>query len=180
MQRIPSSVEFVVLVDQQDLELGTMEKLEAHRQGRLHRAFSVFLFDEDGRVLLQQRAESKYHSPGLWTNTCCSHPRPGESTTEAALRRLSEEMGTSSELEHGFTFLYKADVGQGLIEHELDHVFFGRAGTTLRPDPSEVKDWRWAEVVELGTEMEAHPDRFTPWLRICWPLVLDHLHQKRA
>lgn len=170
----------VVLVDELDQELGTMEKLEAHRQGALHRAFSVFLFDEEGRILLQQRADCKYHSAGLWTNTCCSHPRPGESTAQAATRRLVEEMGTTCALEHGFSFLYKADVGQGLVEHELDHVFFGRTDSVPEPDPLEVKAWRWVGCAELATELEERPGNFTAWLRICWPQVLDHLYAKRA
>ncbi|MBL7951941.1 MAG: isopentenyl-diphosphate Delta-isomerase [Flavobacteriales bacterium] len=172
--------EEVILVSEQDEMLGTMEKYEAHRRGVLHRAFSVFLFDTAGRVLLQQRAATKYHSASLWTNTCCSHPRPGEKLVLAAQRRLHEEMGLSAELEHRFTFTYEANVGNGLIEHELDHVFFGRATATPAPDPEEVQHWRYIEVNELNAELEAHPERFTAWLHICWPLVCDQLLKKRA
>lgn len=172
--------EQVILVNEQDEMLGTMEKYEAHRQGLLHRAFSIFLFDAEDRVLLQRRARTKYHSASLWTNTCCSHPRPGEQLLRAAERRLREEMGLSAQLELRFNFTYKADVGNGLIEHELDHVFFGRTNDTPRPDPTEVQDWRYAEVDELSAELEAHAERFTPWLHICWPLVREHLVKMRA
>lgn len=172
--------EQVILVNEQDEMLGTMEKYEAHRQGLLHRAFSVFLFDANGRVLLQRRARTKYHSASLWTNTCCSHPRPGEQLAMAAERRLHEEMGLSAQLEQRFNFTYKADVGNGLFEHELDHVFFGRTNDTPKPDPTEVQDWRYLEVDELSAELEAHPERFTAWLHICWPLVREHVVKMRA
>jgi isopentenyl-diphosphate delta-isomerase len=172
--------EEVILVNEQDETLGTMEKYEAHRRGVLHRAFSVFLFDVDGRVLLQQRAAGKYHSASLWTNTCCSHPRPGENIALAAERRLREEMGLNAELEHRFTFTYRTDVGNDLVEHELDHVFFGRATSTPELDPEEVQAWRYIDVDELTAELEAQPERFTAWLHICWPLVCDQLLKKRA
>lgn len=172
--------EEVILVNEQDEMLGTMKKVEAHRRGVLHRAFSVFLFDDDGRVLLQQRAASKYHSASLWTNTCCSHPRPGEELILGAERRLLEEMGLSTTLDHRFTFTYKAEVGNGLTEHELDHVFFGRTNDTPKPDPTEVHEWRYVEVHELSAELAAHPERFTAWLHICWPLVCDQLLERRA
>lgn len=173
-------LEEVILVNEQDEMLGTMEKQEAHRRGVLHRAFSIFLFDDQGRVLLQQRAAAKYHSASLWTNTCCSHPRPGENVAVAATRRLAEEMGMSAELEHLFSFTYEANVGNGLIEHELDHVFFGRATAKPVPAPEEVQDWRFLEADELSTELNAHPERFTAWLHICWPLVCDKLLKQRA
>lgn len=175
-----SDPENVILVNEQDEMLGTMEKYEAHRRGLLHRAFSIFLFDAEGRLLLQQRAATKYHSASLWTNTCCSHPRPGETIDQAAMRRLREEMGLSAELEQRFTFTYKAEMGNGLIEHELDHVFFGRTNATPRPDPAEVHDWRYVQVDELGSELETHPERYTAWLHICWPRVCDQLLKKRA
>ncbi|MBX2971758.1 MAG: isopentenyl-diphosphate Delta-isomerase [Flavobacteriales bacterium] len=170
--------EHVILVNEQDDVLGAMEKHEAHRRGVLHRAFSIFLFDAEGRVLLQQRAADKYHSASLWTNTCCSHPRPGEDTAAAATRRLKEEMGMDARLEHRFTFTYRADVGHALTEHELDHVFFGPARGTPTPDPTEVQDWRYVEVEALSAEIAAHPERFTAWLRICWPLVCGQLQVK--
>jgi isopentenyl-diphosphate delta-isomerase len=167
MERHP---EQVILVSDRDEVVGTMEKHEAHRKGALHRAFSIFLFDTAGRLLLQQRAATKYHSGSLWSNTCCSHPRPGEETSTAAARRLHEEMGLLTPLEHGFTFTYRAEVGHGLIEHELDHVFFGLAPGAPRPDPEEVRAWRFVEMDALSVEIGTHPERFTTWLRICWPL----------
>lgn len=167
--------EAVVLVNGRDEELGTMGKHEAHLGGVLHRAFSIFLFDAQGRTLLQQRAATKYHSPSLWTNTCCSHPRPGEKLEQAAGRRLHEEMGLSVTLEHRFSFTYRAEVGNGLIEHELDHVLFGRTDGPPTPDPSEVQNWRYLEVDELSAELKTTPEHFTPWLHICWPLVLNQL-----
>lgn len=175
-----SAIEEVVLVDEDDQAIGTMEKHEAHRQGRLHRAFSIFLFDAEGRILLQQRASNKYHSAALWTNTCCGHPRPGERLATAAKRRLHEEMGLMADLDHRFAFTYKAAVGNGLTEHEFDHVFLGRATTTPTPDPGEAQDWRPAGINELSAEMEDHPERFTAWLHICWPLVREQLLKKRA
>ena len=172
--------EHVILVNEQDEMTGTMEKHEAHRKGVLHRAFSVFRFDAEGRLLLQQRAAGKYHSASLWTNTCCSHPRPGEDTAVAAVRRLQEEMGLHAALEHRFAFIYRAEVGHGLIEHELDHVFFGQAHATPNPDPTEAQDWRYVDMVALSAELEAHPERFTAWLRICWPQVHKQILKKRA
>ena len=158
--------ERVVLVDEHDAELGTAEKQQAHREGRLHRAISVFVVDGAGRLLLQRRAAGKYHSGGQWTNTCCSHPRPGEPVDAAALRRLREEMGIAAELRPAFTFLYRADVGGGLTEHELDHVFVGRYEGDAHPDPDEVDGWRWVPVDELRADVDAHPERYTPWFRI--------------
>jgi isopentenyl-diphosphate Delta-isomerase len=169
--------EQVVLVNEQDEALGTMNKLDAHRQGILHRAFSVFVFNDRGEVLMQRRAYGKYHSGGLWTNTCCSHPRNGEPTPIAAARRLAEEMGIRCRLEQAFTFLYKADVGQGLIEHELDHVFIGTDEGPARPDPAEVSDTAWMSPADLDAALTEHPEQFTAWLRLCWPRVKDHLQR---
>lgn len=165
----------VVLVNEHDEEMGTMGKLKAHELGLLHRAFSIFLFDDDGRLLLQQRAAGKYHSAGLWTNTCCSHPRPGEALLDAAHRRLAEEMGIATPLEHRFSFLYKGGFDNGLIEHELDHVFFGRWNGPVRPDPAEVGDWRYMSIDALGDDMRRGPDNYTIWLRACWDQVCEHL-----
>lgn len=165
------TLEHVLLVNERDEELGTMEKLEAHRQGVLHRAFSVFLWDDQGRLLLQRRALDKYHSGGLWTNTCCSHPRPGEAVMTAAQRRVREEMGITATLEHRFSFVYRAAFGNGLTEHELDHVLFGRNTGTPEPDPSEVMDWRYVDIATLDAELRATPDRFTVWLVECWPRI---------
>jgi isopentenyl-diphosphate delta-isomerase len=163
--------EQVILVDAADRPAGTMGKLEAHRRGALHRAFSVFGFDAQGRLLLQRRADAKYHSGGLWTNTCCSHPRPGEDTAAAAVRRLREEMGMEFAVTPVFTFLYEADFPNGLREHELDHVFFGTCTGEPRPDPAEVSAWRYVSLAELAAEVQDHPERFTAWLAICLPEV---------
>jgi isopentenyl-diphosphate delta-isomerase len=157
-------LERVVLVDAEDRELGTAAKLDAHRSGSLHRAFSVFVFDRNGRLLLQQRALSKYHSGGLWANACCSHPRPGEAVLEAARRRLREELGVSCTLEPVFGFVYRASLDNGLIEHEYDHVLVGRFEGTPEPDPREVADWRWAEPAELAADLAANPGRYAAWL----------------
>lgn len=159
--------EEVILVDGNDQALGTMGKLEAHRTASLHRAFSVFLFDDRGRTLLQQRAEVKYHSPGLWSNTCCGHPRPGESVVEAAERRLFEEMGLRTPLVEVGRFTYKAELGNGLTEHELDHVLVGLTNEDPDPDPQEAKAWRWSERTELADELRMEPHRFTAWFPHC-------------
>lgn len=167
--------EQVILVDVQDNEIGRMEKQEAHLKGSLHRAFSVFLFNAKGDLLMQRRALHKYHSGGLWTNTCCSHPRPGEGNLDAAKRRLVEEMGIECELEHAFSFLYHQDVGE-LVEHELDHVFIGRFEGKPSVNPLEVAQWRYANPSELQAEMAAHPERFTVWFRLCFQKVLEFMH----
>ena len=156
----------VVLVDHEDNPRGTMEKMEAHRKGLLHRAFSVFVFNDQGKLMLQQRALHKYHSPGLWSNTCCSHPYPGEKVEAAAHRRLQEEMGFDCELQHAFSFVYRAELDQGMTEHELDHVFTGLAGKEPIINPDEVNDWKWVEVDELVQDMETNPEKYTVWFRI--------------
>lgn len=153
----------VVLVDAADRVIGTAPKLDAHRTGTLHRAFSVFVFDSQGRLLLQQRARGKYHSGGLWTNACCGHPRPAEPTPVAAGRRLREEMGIACDLRAVGAFVYRAEVGAGLVEHELDHVFVGRSDREPRPDPTEVAGWRRVTVGDLRVQLERTPGRFTAW-----------------
>ena len=155
----------VVLVNEKDDEVGLMEKLEAHEKGLLHRAISVFVFNSRGELLLQQRALGKYHGGGLWTNTCCSHPLPGESASDAARRRLRQEMGIDLAPTFSHTFLYRADVGNGLWEHELDHVFTGSFDGVPVPDPDEAMDWRWVDMGTLRTEIRDRPERFTIWLR---------------
>lgn len=170
--------EYVVLVNEHDEAIGTMEKMLAHRSGMLHRAFSIFLFDAEGRVLLQQRADDKYHSPGLWSNACCSHPRPGEGVLSAADRRLAEELGTETRLENRFAFTYHAHFANDLQEHEFDHVLFGVFTGGLHPDPGEVKSVRWLSLEELSAELATTPEAFTPWLRICWPKVLEHMQRQ--
>jgi isopentenyl-diphosphate delta-isomerase len=175
----PSQKEKLVLVNERDEELGTMGKLEAHKSGALHRAFSIFLFDGEGRLLLQQRAPGKYHSAGLWTNTCCSHPRQGETLDAAAHRRLQEEMGIDASLEHRFSFIYRAHFENGLQEHEFDHVFFGRFDGVPDPDLDEVSAWRYVRVNELDDEIRMYPDRFTVWLRDCWPRIMQEIDRDR-
>lgn len=160
--------EYVVLVDEQDRETGTMEKMQAHLEGRLHRAISVFIFNSKKELLLQKRAAGKYHSPGLWTNTCCSHPRPGESVKQAARRRLMEEMGMETDLHRSFTFVYRAEFDNGLTEHEFDHVFTGKSDVAPQPADEEVQAWRYVNIDMLETEMKADPAQFTEWFRICY------------
>jgi isopentenyl-diphosphate delta-isomerase len=171
-------MENVILVDERDTPLGTMEKIEAHEKGLLHRAFSVFVFNEKRELLLQQRAAEKYHSPGLWTNTCCSHPRPGELTVDAAVRRMNEEMGFTTELEEVFSFIYRSGVGRGLTEHELDHVLVGRFSGTPVPDPREVMSWRFASPDRIAEELETYPENFTAWFRPAFEKLRDRLKLK--
>lgn len=167
--------ERVILVNELDEAIGTMGKAEAHATGTLHRAFSIFLFHEDGRLLLQQRASTKYHSADLWTNTCCSHPRPGEGVAQAAQRRLQEEMGITTPLHERFSFTYRADVGEGLIEHEFDHVFFGTWSGNADPDPNEVQATRFVSTEELDNDLVHKPALYTAWLHRCWPRVKELL-----
>ncbi len=172
--------ERVVLVNEHDEDLGTMGKLKAHQIGALHRAFSVFLFDEKGRLMVHQRADDKYHSPGLWTNTCCSHPRPDESVLDAAQRRLIEEMGIDTPLEQKFSFVYKAEFENGLTEHELDHVLFGFWSGGAKPDPREAQDWKYITLDELDADMERDPEKFTIWLRTCWNEVCEQRRHRNV
>ena len=168
-------VEYVVLVNKNNQPLGTMEKMEAHERGELHRAFSVFVFNSEGQMMLQRRADEKYHSPGLWTNTVCSHPRTGEKITMAAHRRMKEEMGFDCELEEAFSFIYKADVGDGLIEHEFDQVFIGTCDKKPTPNPDEVGDWKYIWTGELYADIENNPDNYTVWFKIAIKQLKDYL-----
>jgi isopentenyl-diphosphate delta-isomerase len=161
----------VILVDEHDNEVGTLEKLAAHREGLLHRAFSVFLFDSVDRCLLHRRAEDKYHSGGLWTNACCSHPRPGETTLAAARRRLFEELGITCMLMPAFSFVYRAEFDSGLIEYEYDHVFVGRFDGEPVPDPEEVAAWAWMTRKEIDTALRVRPAQFSYWFRACYEKV---------
>ena len=154
----------VVLVDESDRPVGVAPKLQAHVDGVLHRAFSVFLLDGRGKVLLQRRAAGKYHSAGLWSNTACGHPRPEEDTREAAARRLYEEMGVRCELVPAGAVVYRAEVGGGLVEHEYDHVFVGRFDGEPDPDPAEVSAWRWMPLDELRADRAANPGAYSAWL----------------
>lgn len=163
----------VILVDSSDRELGLMEKMEAHLRGELHRAFSVFIYNSKGEMLLQQRADEKYHSGGLWTNACCSHPFPGENVADAALRRLQEEMGVTAELDHFFSFIYHAELDNNLIEHELDHVFVGLSDATPDLNKDEVKAYRWMKEEDILSEMKDYPHNFTAWFLIAFPMLME-------
>lgn len=169
--------EHVILVDEHDNEIGSLEKQAAHEEGgRLHRAFSVFLVDDHGRILLQKRAASKYHFGGLWTNTACGHPRPGETTTGAAQRRLEEEMGVRVTLTEIDTFTYSAsDDGSGLTEREIDHVFRGDFSGSPTPNPDEAEGWRWISPEDLDRELREQPERFTPWCPLAWNVARSAL-----
>lgn len=164
----------VILVDADDNQIGEMEKMEVHIRGLLHRAFSIFIFNDAGAMLLQQRAHEKYHSGGLWTNACCGHPSPGEDINACAVKRLSEEMGFATTIDHVFDFTYKASLDNTLTEHEFDHVFIGRYNGPVHPDPSEVMQTRWVEVDAVRKELTQDPAKFTAWFKIAFPKVLDY------
>lgn len=170
----------VVLVDENDTPIGAMEKMEAHQKGLLHRAFSIFIFNENEEMLLHQRALEKYHSPGLWTNTCCSHPMPDQSTHTAAVHRLQEEMGMQCEIEKSFHFIYRAELDNEMIEHELDHVFIGYTNNNPTPNPSEVMDWKWMAIDDIILEVNDNPHVFTEWFKIALPQVLMALDSNKV
>ena len=169
----------VVLVDREDNTLGVMSKMEAHELGALHRAFSIFVFNSKGELMIHQRALSKYHSPGLWSNTCCSHPRLDEAVMDNAHQRLQEEMGFDCELEPAFTFVYKSDVGQGLTEHEFDHVLVGQYDGDPNINKSEVEDWKFMSMNALRDDIDHHPANYTEWFKIAFEKVENYL-QKRS
>ena len=171
-------MDYVVLVDSQDNELGKMEKLEAHEKGLLHRAFSIFLFNSKGEMLIQQRALSKYHSPGLWTNACCSHPAPNESIIEAGNRRLKEELGLSTELVDAFNFEYRETFENNLTEHELDHVLVGYSEENPILNQEEAKDYRWITWANLLEEIELSPENFTIWFKIILTKHIEKLQKE--
>ena len=156
----------VVLVNELDEEVGTMEKLEAHQKGMLHRAFSVFVFNDKNELLLQRRAFGKYHSEGLWTNTCCSHPAPGETLVEAGKRRMKEEMGMDIAPEPLFSFIYRAELDNYLIEHELDHVLVAFSDETPHLNPEEAISFKWMSLEEIKKDMAMHPHNYTEWFKI--------------
>ena len=159
----------VILVDGNDNPVGQMEKMEAHYQGVLHRAFSVFLFNKKGMMLLQQRSTKKYHSGGLWTNACCSHPYPGEETEAAAHRRLVEELGIDTPITKIFDFVYKAEMPNGLTEHEFDHVFLGEFEGQLLPNPDEVDDYCYLSMSAIHESVQTRPERYTAWFLLAYP-----------
>ncbi|MFH1229630.1 MAG: isopentenyl-diphosphate Delta-isomerase [Candidatus Aenigmatarchaeota archaeon] len=160
--------DIVVLVDKDDKEIGTEEKLKAHKEGQLHRAFSIFVFNQKDEMLLQRRAEGKYHSGGLWTNTCCSHPRPGESTEQAAHRRLKEELCFDCELKEISSFIYKIKLDHGLFEHEFDHVFIGKYDGKVNPNKDEASETMWIDKDRLKEEIRKNPEKFTEWFKIAF------------
>ena len=157
--------EYILLVDENDNIIGKGEKIKTHREGKLHRAFSIFVFNSKGELLLQKRGKSKYHSGGLWTNTCCSHQRDGEALEEAVHRRLKEEMGFDCELKEMFTFTYRIKFGNNLFENECDHVFIGNFDGEPTPNPEEVDEWKWVGLEELKNDMQKNPDNYTYWLK---------------
>lgn len=165
--------EHVILVDSNDEAIGTMEKMEAHLSGILHRAFSVFIFNSKGELLMQQRASGKYHSGGKWTNTCCSHPRLNEKTEDAAKRRIKEEMGMECDLKYIFHFMYQAPLEKGLSENEYDHVYFGVSDDIPAPDPEEVASFKYISMEELKKSIESSPAEYTEWLKICFDRVME-------
>jgi isopentenyl-diphosphate delta-isomerase len=168
--------EKVILVNERDEPLGLMEKMEAHRKGLLHRAFSVFVTNQKGEILLQQRALSKYHSGGLWTNTCCSHPRDGEEVEQAAHRRLMEEMGFDCPVEKLLEFTYRAELDKGMIEHEYDHLFIGTCNENPSPNSEEVMDFKWVGLQDLKESIKNKPEEYTEWFKI----IFDEYYNKVA
>lgn len=167
----------VILVDEHDNPVGTLEKLEAHRQGLRHRAISVYLFNPAGELLLQRRAQAKYHCGGLWSNSCCGHPYPDETALDAAERRLGEEMGVHVHLHKLFEFSYCLELPGGLIENEYGHIFAAVDDQPPHPDPEEADDFRYITLADLEMEMAAAQDRFTPWFRLCYPALNAHLRE---
>lgn len=165
----------LILVDENDVPLGTAEKMEAHEKALLHRAFSVFIFNSKGEMLLQQRALNKYHSGGLWTNACCSHPYFEEDTLTAAGKRLQEEMGFETPLTKAFSFIYKASFDNGLTEYEYDHVFIGKYDGEVLPDKKEVEHFCFMSMDELKAAMELYPQKYTAWFKIALPKLENYL-----
>lgn len=157
---------YVILVDEYDNELGTMEKIEAHEKAKLHRAFSVFIYNDKNELMLQQRALTKYHTPGLWTNTCCSHQLLNESNIEAGKRRLHEEMGFSTDLKETISFIYKAPFENGLTEHEFDYILVGNYNKEPNINPEEVNDWKWISLEDLESDIQKYPEKYTEWFKI--------------
>ncbi|MBT8296940.1 MAG: isopentenyl-diphosphate Delta-isomerase [Maribacter sp.] len=167
--------EEVILVNTNDEQIGTMPKMEAHEKAQLHRAFSVFIMNDKGETMLQQRAAHKYHSPLLWTNTCCSHQRVGESNVEAGKRRLMEEMGFVTEVKELFSFIYKAPFDNGLTEHELDHVMLGSYNDDPQINPAEVAGFKWMKPEDVRADIDLNPNKYTVWFKIIFEKFYDHL-----
>ena len=168
--------ENVILVNEKDEQIGLMPKMEAHEKAVLHRAFSVFIFNDNNELMLQQRALHKYHSPGLWTNTCCSHQRNGESNIEAGKRRLLEEMGFTTDLKETTSFIYKAPFDNGLTEHELDHILVGHYSDDPIINKDEVASWKWMPLENVKDDIVAHPELYTEWFKIIFDKFYEHIN----
>ena len=171
--------EYVILVNEKDQELGLMPKLEAHQKAVLHRAFSVFIFNSENELMLQQRASNKYHSPNLWTNTCCSHQRSGESNIQAGTRRLYEEMGFTTSLKEITSFIYKAPFDNGLTEHELDHIMVGYYNEDPVINSDEVEYWKWMKIEDVKKDISLNPDLYTAWFKIIFKNFYNHLNNSK-
>lgn len=169
--------EQVILVNEHDEEIGLMPKMEAHEKALLHRAFSVFVFNEKNELMLQQRAAHKYHSPLLWANTCCSHQREGETNIEAGRRRLQEEMGFETDLEDTISFIYKAPFDNGLTEHEFDHILIGNFDDDPDINPDEVADWKWMALADVKSDINRHPELYTAWFKIIFDKFYHHINR---
>ena len=167
--------EMVILVDKNDKEIGTEEKIKTHKEGKLHRAFSIFIFNSKGEMLLQKRAKSKYHSGGLWSNACCSHPRPGENLEQATHRRLKEEMGLVCDLQKAFHFVYKTNLDNNLTEYEFDHVFIGEYDGEVKINQNEAEDFKWVSIDALKEDVEKTPENYTVWFKTALSEVLKFL-----
>jgi isopentenyl-diphosphate delta-isomerase len=181
-QNLPANIteEKVVLVNERDEAIGVEDKTRAHLLGALHRAFSVFVVNAAGQLMVQKRALTKYHSRGLWSNTCCGHPRPDEALEKAARRRLREEMGFNSHLTELFAFIYQANLEDGFIENEYDHVLVGRFEGVPKPDPTEVADWRWVDIATLSVDLKEHPESYTYWFRISFDRFIRAIVPKQS
>jgi isopentenyl-diphosphate delta-isomerase len=171
--------EHVILVNEKDQEIGLMPKLEAHQKAVLHRAFSVFIFNSENELMLQKRASNKYHSPNLWTNTCCSHQRSGESNIQAGTRRLYEEMGFTTTLNEITSFIYKAPFDNGLTEHELDHIMVGYYNEDPVINSDEVEDWKWMKIEDVKNDISLNPDLYTAWFKIIFKNFYNHLNNRK-
>lgn len=171
--------EQVILVNEKDEPIGLMPKMQAHEEALLHRAFSVFILNDKNEIMLQQRAAGKYHSPLLWTNTCCSHQREGETNVQAGKRRLHEEMGFSVELKELFSFIYKAPFDNGLTEHELDHVMVGYFNDVPKVNREEVEDWKWMSIEAVKDDMQHHPGLYTEWFKIIFDKFYHHIEAQK-
>ena len=168
--------EQVILVNEHDEQIGLMPKMEAHEKAVLHRAFSVFVFNTKNELMLQQRAAHKYHSPLLWTKTCCSHQRDGESNIEAGTRRLKEEMGFTTDLKETTSFIYKAPFDNGLTEHELDHIMLGYYENEPIINKQEVEDWKWMPLEDVKHDINVHPEQYTAWFKIIFEKFYNYIN----